>query len=106
MRLNIERVGHYYDYTGWTGFGIQNDGFDAMTIKAGDKYDFSFFARNVEGDDKPVRIVIAEPTGWGKDPNVLGEATVTVSGNQWKQYSATITATKDCNTAVLQILAA
>ena len=105
MRLNIERVGHYYDYTGWTGFGIQNDGFDAMTIKAGDKYDFSFFARNVEGDDKPVRIVIAEPTGWGKDPNVLGEATVTVSGNQWKQYSATITATKDCNTAVLQILA-
>lgn len=105
MRLNIERVGHYYDYTGWTGFGIQNDGFDAMTIKAGAKYDFSFFARNVEGADKPVRIVIAEPTGWGKDPNVLGEATVTVSGNQWKQYSATITATKDCNTAVLQILA-
>ena len=105
MRLNIERVGHYYDYTGWTGFGVQNDGFDAMTVKAGEKYDFSFFARNIKGADKDVRIVIAEPTGWGKDPNVLGETTIKVSGGAWKQYSATITAGKDCKTAVLQILA-
>ena len=105
MRLNIERVGHYYDYTGWTGFGIQNDGFDAMTVKAGAKYDFSFFARNISGADKDVRIVIAEPTGWGKDPNVLGEVTVKVSGKDWKQYAATITVSKDCKTAVLQILA-
>ena len=105
MRLNIERVGHYYDYTGWTGFGVQNDGFDAMTVKAGEKYDFSFFARNIKGADKDVRIVIAEPTGWGKDPNVLGETTIKVSGGAWKQYYATITAGKDCKTAVLQILA-
>ena len=25
MRIYIERVGHYYDYAGWTGYGIQND---------------------------------------------------------------------------------
>ena len=28
MRLHIERVGHYYDYDGWTGFGLQNEGFE------------------------------------------------------------------------------
>ena len=36
MRLNIERVGMYYDYNGWTGVGIQNDGYDGILLKAGD----------------------------------------------------------------------
>ena len=40
MRLHTERANQYYDYTGWTGFGIQNDGFDGISVKAGEKYDF------------------------------------------------------------------
>ena len=28
MRILIERVGHYYDFDGWTGVGLQNDGFN------------------------------------------------------------------------------
>lgn len=43
MRLNIERTKEYYDYNGWKGFGIQNDGFDGIPVKAGAKYDFSAF---------------------------------------------------------------
>lgn len=105
MRLNIERVGHYYDYAGWTGFGIQNDGFDNMSVKAGAKYDFSIFCRNVEGEDKDLRICLVEPTGWGKDPKLLGEATIKVSGNDWKKYECTITSAEDSKTAVLQLLA-
>ena len=41
MRLFIERVGHYYDYKGWTGYGLQNDGFDGIPLKAGASYHFS-----------------------------------------------------------------
>ncbi len=104
LRLNIERVGHYYDYTGWTGYGIENDGFDGISVKAEAKYDFSIFCRNVKGEDKQLRIAIVQPQGWGKDPKLIGEANVTVSGNQWKKYSCTITATEACANARLQIL--
>lgn len=43
MRLHIERVKEYYDYKGWKGFGLQNDGFDGFSVKARAKYDFSAF---------------------------------------------------------------
>ena len=46
MRLNVERVGHYYDFKGWTGFGIQNDGFNGISVKANKDYCFSAFFRN------------------------------------------------------------
>ena len=45
MRLNIERVGHYYDYDGWTGFGLENNGFDGLNVKKNATYDFSILAR-------------------------------------------------------------
>lgn len=30
MRIHTERVGHYYDFSGWTGYGLQNDGFEGF----------------------------------------------------------------------------
>lgn len=41
MRLHVERTREFYDYKGWRGFGLQNDGFDGISVKAGAKYDFS-----------------------------------------------------------------
>ena len=106
MRLNIERVGHYYDYKGWTGFGIQNDGFAGISVKAGAKYNFSAFMRNVKGDAKPVRVVLAAPAkGWGQDPTLLAEATINVASNSWQKYEAQLTVTEDVPNAILQILA-
>ena len=32
MRLYIERVGHYYDFDGWTGVGLENAGFDGFSV--------------------------------------------------------------------------
>ena len=45
MRLHTERVKEYYDYKGWKGFGIENTGFNGISVKAGEKYDFSAFFR-------------------------------------------------------------
>ena len=45
MRLHAERTREFYDYNGWRGYGIQNDGFGGMVVKAGQKYDFSVFLR-------------------------------------------------------------
>ena len=106
MRLHIERVKEYYDYKGWKGFGIQNDGFDGFSVKAGAKYDFSAFLRNVSGDAKQIRVVLVEPQqGWGRDPKLLAEATFEVGDKSWKKYEAVLTPSEDSQKAVLQILA-
>ena len=102
MRLHIERVKEYYDYSGWKGVGLQNDGFDGISVKAGQQLNFSVFLRNVEGADKQVRIALVEPQGWGKDPKVIAEATLSgVSGKEWKKYESTLTTSADCQNAVL-----
>jgi len=101
MRILIERVGHYYDYDGWTGVGLQNDGFNGMNVKAGAKYDFSAFARNVSGKAKEVRIALVVP---GREPKLLADQTVKVVGPDWNKVEAVLTPTEDCPNAVLQIL--
>ena len=105
MRLNIERVGMYYDYNGWTGVGIQNDGYDGILLKGGDKYDFSVFLRNPDGKDKEVRaVLVVQGRGFRAQPTVIADTTFTVSGKDWKKYEYTLTAAQDCPNASLQLL--
>ena len=103
LRLNVERVKEYYDYNGWKGYGLQNDGFDGISVKAGAQFDFSVFLRNV-GSAKQVRVVLGQPQGWGRDPKVLAEATFEANDPAWRKYTTKLTATEDCKNAILQIL--
>jgi len=103
MRLYVERVKEYYDYHGWKGFGIQNDGFDGISVKAGAKYDFSVFLRNIEGSAKNLRIVLIEQQRRGV--KLLAEATINSVNNQnWKKYEVTLTPNADCKNASLQLI--
>ncbi|MBR2778196.1 MAG: alpha-N-arabinofuranosidase [Prevotella sp.] len=106
MRLHTERVKEFRDYTGWKGFGIQNDGWDGISVKAGEKYDFSAFMRNVSGDAKQIRVLLVEqqPGFPPKDPKLLAEATFTVADNAWKKFEAVLTPAATCQKASLQIL--
>ena len=105
MRLHTERVKEYYDYRGWKGFGLQNDGFDGFSVKAGAKYDFSVFMRNVDAQVKQVRIALVEQQqGWGREAKLLADVTLDVSDRSWKKYEAVLTPEADCQKAVLQIL--
>jgi len=105
MHLTIERVGHYYDYNGWTGVGIQNNGYDGILLKGGDKYDFSVFLRNPDGKDKQVRVVLTAPgQGFRSPARAIADTTFLVSGSQWKKYEYTLTAGEDCERASLQLL--
>jgi alpha-L-arabinofuranosidase len=103
MRLFCERAKEYYDYNGWRGFGIQNDGFDGISIKADQKYDFSVFLRN-SGATKQVRVALVVPQGWGKDPKLLADAIITADAANWKKYETTLTPAEDAPNAALQIL--
>ena len=104
MRLHTERVKEYYDYKGWKGFGIQNDGFEGISVKAGEKYNLSLFMRNVSGEGKSVRVALVEPQGWGKDPKLLSDTYIKVESNEWKKYEAVLSPDTTCHKAALQIL--
>ena len=105
MRLHAERTKEYYDYKGWKGYGLENGGFDGISVKAGEKYDFSMFLRNI-GEAKQVRVVLVEPQqGWPpRDPKLLAEATFDVSSTSWKKYESVLTVDSTSTKAVLQIL--
>ena len=104
MRIHVERAKEYYDHDGWIGVGLQNDGFDGISVKAGAKYNFSAFLRNVEGDAKQVRVALVQPQGWGKSPKLLADVTMAVGTAEWQKYQAVLTPTEDAQNAALQIL--
>ena len=107
MRLHVERVKEYYDYRGWKGFGIQNDGFDGFLVKEGAKYNFSAFFRNF-GEGKQVRVALIEQQrqqGFRPaDPKVLADTTFVVNSTSWKKYEMELASAADSKNAVLQIL--
>ena len=107
MRLHVERAREFYDYKGWRGFGLQNDGFDGISVKAGAQYNFSMRMANVDGA-KQVRVALVEPQGWGKTPKLLADAIIDIPGgkgmNDWKEYKAVLTPDSTIKKAALQIL--
>jgi len=102
MRITAERTRQFHDYKGWVGYGLQNDGFDGISVKAGAKYDFSFFTRLPKGE-KPikVRVALVKP---GMEPVLLADNTVTISSNSWNKTEFTLSPSEDFATAALQIL--
>ena len=109
MRLHTERVKEYYDYKGWKGFGIENTGFNGISVKAGEKYDFSAFFRipsaiSHQPSAFEVRIALVEPQGWGKDPKLLAEAHLEIDSKSWQKCEAVLVPEADCKNASLQIL--
>jgi len=116
MRLHVERAKEYYDYKGWKGVGLQNDGFDGISLKGGEKYDFSMRVSNIFGksEAKQMRVALIEPQR-GKAPKVLADTVIDIAavempkdrrqmGNSWKMYTATLVPNADCQKAALQVL--
>lgn len=105
MRVFIERVGHYYDFDGWTGVGLQNNGFDGISVKAGAKYAFSAFFRNSgEARRMQVRVALVAPQGRGKGPKLLADTTIQITSEFWIKKTAVLTPAEDATNAVLQML--
>ncbi len=102
MRVHVERVGHYADFNGWTGYGLLNKGFAGMRVTAGKCYDVSLFARTVSGSESfSVRILLGTP---GRGCRAIADTTIIVKGGDWKKYSCTLVPSEDCADAELQLL--
>lgn len=108
MRLYVERVGYFSDYRGETGVGLQNEGFDGMVIKKGEKYDFSVFLRNVDGKSRDMKVALTGVRRTEGSRRVerlkIAEAEFKTMGSGWQKYEVTLTASEDCETASLQLL--
>jgi len=92
------------------GVGLSNAGFDGIAVKAGESYDFSVFARMLYigngRDSKPAGKLPLSVRLETKDGAVLGEANVEASDPaEWKQLTATITASQTVPDARLVVLA-
>lgn len=91
--LNIENEGQ-------EGVGLKNSGFDGIVIKAGEKYDFSVFIRQISDQPIPMQVKLL-----GKNGAVIGEANFGTQAKEWKKYTAVLTADQGTDSASLVILA-
>lgn len=98
--LDVEHVGKEEKFTGVSGVGIKNFGFEGMIVKANDRYNFAMHARQLSKE--PVSFTITLQTPQGK---IIAETKLTTSSVDWKKYTASLTANQSHDTAQLVILA-
>jgi alpha-N-arabinofuranosidase len=80
------------------GYGLTNEGFRGMGIKKDMQYNFSVLLKQHEGSTTKLRVELVDSTG-----NVLGETTVSPTGNNWKEYAASFKASATEPKAILNI---
>ncbi len=85
---------------GKEGVGLINFGYGGIAIKAGDKYDFSCFIRQISNKSIPIKVILQSKKG-----EILGESTFNTKSDKWEKYTAVITATKTYDSAQFVLLA-
>ena len=70
---------------------LQNDGFDGISLKKGEKYDFSLFARVAPGS-KGGKVVVCLLDQTGRE---IARSSVNVSSKEWKKQQTVLTANAD-----------
>lgn len=82
------------------GTALCNDGFDGISLKRGEKYDFSLFARipkGSKGGKVDVRLL-------NQEGEVVVKTSVTATSKEWQKQKAVLTATADVRSAVLALV--
>lgn len=82
-----------------TGAGLANEGFDGIAVKAGEKYNFSVFARTPEAKKGKLNIRLTDKNG-----KIYGETTTKAISGDWKKYDAVITVSQTITDAKLEVV--
>ncbi|MEI6950474.1 alpha-L-arabinofuranosidase C-terminal domain-containing protein [Paraflavisolibacter sp. H34] len=80
------------------GAALVNGGFDGIPVKKGERYDFSLFAKQLEGKGGKIRVSLVS-----KEGNLLAGTTVTATAGAWKAVKAVLTPTADAADARLEL---
>lgn len=81
------------------GAALTNSGFDGIVLKKGDKYDFSLFAKQLQGKAGRLTVRLVNENG-----TIVAETAVKAPSTDWKKATATLTATTDADNAKLQVI--
>lgn len=81
------------------GKGLTNEGFNGIALKAGDKYDFSLFTRNLAGANTKLLIRLV-----GKNGEKYAQTTINSNNKNWKKLTAVLVANKTAADAKLEII--
>lgn len=86
--LNIQNPGAF----------LENDGFDGIPVRKGERYNLSLFARQLSGKSAKLRVQLRQ------GDRVLGEAVLAAPSKDWKQVKTILTANADASDATLAIV--
>ncbi len=100
MVLEIEHVGHEEKYTGESGVGLKNFGFDGIVVRTGEKYSFSMFARQLSEEQVSFKVSLQ-----GRKGKILAEESFSVTSGEWKKYSSSLLSNENSDSATLVVLA-
>lgn len=85
--------------TDQTGASLQNEGYDGIAIKSGEKYNFSAFIRNPDTNTKKLIVRLS-----GKDSQNYGEVIISTNSNKWQKVEATLTTNQTASDAHLLLI--
>lgn len=93
--VTLRNAGHKEKRT-----GLENRGFFGMGLKKNMGYDFSVYARlsELNGKKAQIRVEIV-----GEDDVPIDKATITVTGNKWQKYTATLKSNKTVQKGIMRI---
>jgi alpha-N-arabinofuranosidase len=97
--LDVEHVGREAKFTGESGVGIKNSGFNGIVIRKGESYNFSMFARQLSGLPVSLKVSLQDPKG-----RILAEQTLSTSSDDWKKYMASLIPAESKDSASLVIM--
>ena len=80
-------------------YGLRNEGFRGMGVKADDDYRFSVIARAVEGENLQLKVQLLSA-----DNQLLGETTVAGFGKDWNKYNVSFKCSATDPKAKLNVL--
>lgn len=81
------------------GASLSNEGFNGIALQAGDRYDFSVFARSPFRKRTKLLVRLVAPNN-----DVVGSTTITVRSKNWKKMHAVITSNATVANARLEII--
>jgi Alpha-L-arabinofuranosidase len=76
---------------------LTNEGFDGIAVSAGEKYDFSVFARSEKSGKISVKLVD------DKENVISNEILININSKNWKKFNADFTVNKTVNNAKLKL---
>jgi len=68
-----------------SGTGLENNGFRGIGFRKNDSYNFSFYARSINGDEKKFLIELVN-----SNDVIIGSGKILVSGKNWEKYKCTL----------------